>query len=109
MSWTKRYRSNSNDRGSAEQRRKRKQWLLDTFGDGVTAPCSFEGCETMVDFDTIQVDRHPIPGVDGGTYARGNIRPACFPHNYEHGLKLAAESRARNREAKKLAAQKETP
>lgn len=77
---THRGTSNSNARGSARSRRERKAWLLTTFGDGTTAPCSF-GCGTMLTVDTITVDRFPLAGVDGGRYVRGNIRPACGPCN----------------------------
>ncbi|MFF2388938.1 hypothetical protein [Agromyces sp. NPDC058104] len=95
MTWAANGRtaSNSNDRGSAETRRRRKQWLLDEFGDGVQAQCGFDGCETMVTFETMQVDRFPIAGIDGGTYRRGNIRPACGPCNFADGLEIAARRR----------------
>jgi len=87
--------SNSNSRGSSAQRRARKLWLLAEFGDGKRAPCMLEehkdGCPGYVTFKTISVDRHPVAGVDGGTYARGNIRPAYGPCNYSHGGKLGAK------------------
>lgn len=76
--------SNSSARGSAEDRRRRKQWLLDTFGDGTVALCSFV-CGTELTFDTITVDRYPIAGIDGGTYVRKNIRPACGFCNSKYG------------------------
>lgn len=79
--------SNGNAAGSSYDRRRRKQWLLDTFGNGVTALCSF-GCGTLVDIVTLTVDRFPIPGVHGGTYRRENIRPACGPCNSKHGGSL---------------------
>lgn len=72
--------TNTNVRGSAEARRARKVWLLEKFGDGVTALCSF-GCGTALTFETITVDRYPVPGCHGGRYTRGNIRPACGPCN----------------------------
>lgn len=75
--------TNRNDRGSAESRRIRKQWLLDTFGDGITAPCAF--CAEPVEFTTMTVDRYPLPGCQGGRYVRGNIRPACAPCNSMYG------------------------
>jgi len=78
--------SNSNARGSAASRRRRKQYLLDSFGDGKSAPCSFEGCELMLTFETITVDRI-LMGVDGGSYRRDNIRPACGFHNSSEGSK----------------------
>lgn len=76
--------TNRNARGGAPARRRRRQWLLDQFGDGKTAPCSF-GCGTAIDIDTMTVDRFPVPGCLGGTYRRGNIRPACQPCNSSHG------------------------
>ena len=76
--------SNGNDRGSSAQRRTRKLWLLATFGDGEKALCAF-GCGTLVTFETITVDRFPVPGCQGGRYVRGNIRPACGPCNSVHG------------------------
>jgi hypothetical protein len=81
---TKRGTSNTNDRGSSEERRKRKEWLLREFGDGVSAPCAF-ACGTAVTIHTITVDRFPVPGCRGGRYRRGNIRPACGPCNSRHG------------------------
>lgn len=75
--------TNRNVRGSAEGRRRRKIWLLQQFGDGQVAPCGF--CGVLVDFDSITVDRYPIPGCQGGTYRRNNIRPACGPCNSTHG------------------------
>jgi len=74
--------SNSNDRGSAEQRRRRKWWVLEWFGDGETAPCY--SCGEMLTYDTLQIDRI-VPGALGGTYAKGNIRPACGPCNIRTG------------------------
>lgn len=90
---THRGTSNSNSRGGSKDRRIRKQWLLDNFGDGESAPCSF-GCGTLVTFDTITVDRFPIPGIEGGTYKRDNIRPACAPCNSSAGAVLGAARRA---------------
>jgi hypothetical protein len=78
--------TNRNVRGSAESRRRRKQWLLDTFGDGTTAACFVETCTTVLSFTTITVDRIHL-GMDGGSYRRGNIRPACGFHNSSEGSK----------------------
>lgn len=80
--------SNSNERGSSHDRRVRRQWLLDTFGNGTIAFCGFHGCGEVLTFDTITVDRFPIPGCEGGTYRRGNIRPACGHCNYADGARL---------------------
>lgn len=80
--------SNSNERGSSYDRRVRKQWLLDTFGNGEIAFCSFHSCTKVLTFDTMTVDRFPIPGCEGGRYVRGNIRPACLECNTSDGGKL---------------------
>lgn len=74
--------SNTNDRGGAPSRRARKAWLLSWFGDGITCPCY--SCAEPLLYSRIQADRI-IPGVLGGTYARGNIRPACGPCNRRSG------------------------
>lgn len=81
---TKRGTSNRNTRGSSYSRRARKQWLLKAFGDGETCLCSF-GCGTVLTFETVSPDRYPIPGADGGTYRRNNIRPACQRCQSKHG------------------------
>jgi hypothetical protein len=89
--------TNRNERGNTAARRERRQWLLDTFGDGVTAPCSirWDGhCLGTVSEGTLTVDRHPVPGIDKGTYARDNIRPACGPCNSRHGSALREQRRA---------------
>lgn len=82
--------SNQNARGSSRDRRRRRQWLLDTFGNGVTCPCHF--CGELVDDSTITVDRI-VPGADGGRYTRDNIRPACSGCNTLEGAKLGARRR----------------
>lgn len=70
-------------RGNAEDRRRRKLYLLNTYGDGNTAPCAF--CRAPLTFDSVTVDRFPIPGHKGGRYTRDNIRPACGSCNSEDG------------------------
>lgn len=92
--------SNGNAAGSSYARRRRKQWLLDTFGDGTTCPCSFEGCDVVLTFETVSTDRYPLAGIEGGTYRRDNIRPACLPHNIEHGSRLGVERKAAKRAAR---------
>ena len=66
--------TNGNVRGSAEQRRRRKQFLLDRDGDGRAVDCHH--CAIELTFETLTVDRI-IPGCRGGTYRRDNIRPSC--------------------------------
>lgn len=78
--------SNSNSRGSSHARRARRQYLLDTFGDGVTCPCFVPECTQILTEKTVTVDR-VILGRDGGRYVRENIRPACATHNSSEGSK----------------------
>jgi hypothetical protein len=82
----KRGTTNRNARGGSAARRIRKQWLLDTFGDGENADCFLRlpGCCGWVDFATVWVDRK-TKGCEGGTYERDNIRPACGPCNMRDG------------------------
>lgn len=89
--------TNRNQRGDTTVRRARRQWLLDTFGDGITAPCMIgwdENCLGEVAEGTLTVDRHPVPGVLGGTYDRDNIRPACGPCNSRAGTALRESRKA---------------
>lgn len=83
--------TNANVRGNTQDRYKRRLWLLSAFGDGATAPCSF--CGDLLDVDTVTVDRHPVPGYLGGSYARDNIRPACLPCNATHGGVVGSQRR----------------
>jgi hypothetical protein len=83
--------SNGNDRGNNEARKRRKQWLLDWYGDGTTCPC--EECGCFLDFETVTVDRI-VAGCDGGRYENGNIRPLCGPCNSKLGGALASRLKA---------------
>lgn len=77
--------SNSNQRGSSEARRARRLYLLEMFGDGETCPCY--RCGEDLDDSTVQADRI-LAGMDGGTYERGNLRPACGACNIATGNAL---------------------
>jgi hypothetical protein len=89
--------TNGNARGSNESRRRRREWLVATWRADVdlammTGPvvigwvevplglglpaCRCYRCGTLLIADTVSVDRI-IPGCQGGTYRRDNIRPAC--------------------------------
>ena len=58
-------------RGSAANRRARKHWMLNTFGDGQKVECVH--CGAMQSFETLQADR-----IDPtGTYKRSNVQPSC--------------------------------
>lgn len=106
---TKRGTSNGNSSGSAEDRRRRRAWLLETYRadvdvfnglsgthfwdkDGVLAAPLGEGdpacrcfrCGRLLLLETLTVDRIK-PGCLGGTYRRDNIRPACSKCNSETG------------------------
>lgn len=83
--------AHSASRGSAADRRRRKQWLLDTFGDGVVCVCW--SCCVPLDFDSVTVDRI-TPGWQGGRYTRDNIRPQCEVCAHEQGAQYSAESKA---------------
>jgi 5-methylcytosine-specific restriction endonuclease McrA len=69
-------RNGGDKRGSNTDRKRRKQWMLITFGDGETCLCYWE-CGTTLDYTTVEADR-VIPG---GSYRRDNIVPACRPCN----------------------------
>jgi hypothetical protein len=58
-------------RGSNTTRFVRRMWLLSTYGDGETAPCSF--CEIDLDLGSVEADRIE----HGGPYRRENVQPAC--------------------------------
>lgn len=102
--------SNSNVRGSSYSRRRRREWLVETYradvdvadcrdscqipshliaprGEGQAA-CRCYRCGDLLTVDTVTVDRI-VPGCMGGTYRRNNIRPACGPCNSETGGALS--------------------
>lgn len=83
--------SNTNDRGGSPARRARKCWMLSWFGDGISCLCY--SCGSALLYSTLQADRI-IPGVLGGTYARGNIRPSCGECNRRSGNAVKALLRA---------------
>ena len=81
--------TNRNARGSSYARAQRRRWLVDTFradrrarvrlGLNVTLlvdACRCYRCGCLLTVDTVTVDRI-VPGCQGGTYRRTNIRPAC--------------------------------
>jgi hypothetical protein len=64
-------RAGGDKRGSAAQRRARKQYLLDRFGNGEVCRCIYCNCELT--FATVEADRI----LPGGSYRRENVIPAC--------------------------------
>lgn len=96
--------TNGNSRGSSEDRRRRRAFLVDTFGwrlpNGLGLVCCYLCHVVLLEHEdpeapgqSVTVDRI-TPGCDGGTYERTNIRPACGGCNSETGGKLAAGRRA---------------
>lgn len=106
--------TNGNARGSTEDRRRRREWLVKTYRANVDMPefrpaypvfngcalgmgetaCRCYRCGCLLTVDTLTVDRI-IPGCEGGTYRRDNIRPACSDCNEETGRDLSNERRRR--------------
>ncbi len=65
--------------------------MLSWFGDGISCLCF--SCGATLLYSSLQADRI-IPGVLGGTYARGNLRPSCGPCNIRTGNAVKALLRA---------------
>lgn len=113
--------TNGNARGSASDRRRRREWLVETYRadrdliDEATAErhgfllggtcqvglgqpaCRCYRCGALLTVDTVTADRIK-PGIEGGTYARTNIRPACGPCNSSTGQALAIARKKRSRQ-----------
>lgn len=104
---TRRGTSNTNARGSAEDRRRRREYLVTTYRANVDAMPRLDGtlravpqgrgipacrcfrCGCLLTSGTVTVDRI-VPGCQGGTYRRSNIRPACATCNESTGGALGA-------------------
>lgn len=67
-------------RGNKYDRERRRRWLIKTYGDGRTCPCTHCGCKLTK--KSITVDRK-IPGFQGGSYRHENIVPSCGMCNIE--------------------------
>lgn len=83
----RRSQSNTNTRGSARDRRRRREWLVEEFGDGEHVACFRQRsphCLYVLDADTVSPDRIVL-GVNNGTYRRDNIQPACLPCQCHQG------------------------
>jgi hypothetical protein len=65
---------------NANKRRNLRNWVLQYYGDGEHADC--RECGDTLDYHTMTLDRYPIRGREGGTYARDNVRPLCRPCNH---------------------------
>lgn len=103
--------SNTNARGNTQDRQRRREWLVETYradrdvttygwlttgewGPKRTPACRCYRCGELLTVDTVTVDRI-IPGCQGGTYRRNNIRPACAACNSETGGKLSGKGNTR--------------
>lgn len=105
--------TNGNARGSVADRARRREWLVATYradrdvldlGTIATGPypadavfrtiavavglgepaCRCYRCGVLLTVETVTVDRI-VPGCQGGTYRRTNIRPACSTCNSSTG------------------------
>lgn len=99
--------TNGNARGSAEDRRKRRAWIMEAWTSDLIGyvRCYRCGCRLYNPDDypeadgvlwvprdgtlrvaayALTIDRI-VPGCQGGTYRRNNIRPACGACNSETG------------------------
>lgn len=65
------HRHGGDRRGNNRDRAARKIWMLATFGDGQTVPCTH--CESALTYSTVEADRI----IPGGSYRRSNIQPSC--------------------------------
>lgn len=92
--------TNGNDRGSVYTRRARRAWLMVAYASDVVGLVRCYRCGALLynpDDDAsnfalpLTIDRI-IPGCQGGTYRRNNIRPACGTCNSSTGAKLARKS-----------------
>jgi hypothetical protein len=76
-------------RGNTRDRYRRKTWMLETFGDGTTCPCTH--CGRSLTRRTLEADRI----VPGGSYRRTNIQPSCrrcnVGRNFEEGLPVYSD------------------
>jgi len=78
-------RPGGEQRGNSTDRRRRKRWLLRTFGDGEKCQCAH--CGAWLTFETLTVDRI-VPGEQGGTYRYANCQPSCATCAHRQGAEL---------------------
>jgi len=93
--------TNRNDRGSSEDRRRRRDWIFAVYAADTMCRWRFNylvscepdhpgamravrcfRCGDLLNDELLTIDRI-IPGCKGGTYRRNNIRPACANCNNE--------------------------
>lgn len=100
--------TNGNARGGADDRKRRRDWLVQCYRanrdvlvigglfhgplvvevelgtEGAQPACRCYRCGVLLTVETVTVDRI-VPGCQGGTYRRDNIRPACGTCNSSTG------------------------
>lgn len=64
-------RHGGDKRGSAADRRARKNWMLSHYGNGEACGCVH--CGATLTFNTVEADRI----IPGGSYRRDNVQPSC--------------------------------
>lgn len=74
-------RAGGDRRGSSADRKRRKIWMLATWGDGSTCPCVH--CGDVLMYETVEADRI----IPGGSYRRDNVQPACRTCNLDRSNK----------------------
>lgn len=124
--------SNANVRGNSTARRRRREWLVETFAadvvwatregysgtpvirltdaDGlrklatagwtIVKVCRCYRCGTLLSADDVSPDRI-IPGCEGGTYRRNNIRPSCLDCQTKTGSALGHQRKQAQKGARK--------
>lgn len=94
--------SNADERGSSHQRARRKRNLLERDGTGPDGLALCVTCPTIVDFESMTVDRI-TPGCEGGKYGppsdTSNCRIQCERCCARQGGYLAARRRAERKQA----------
>ncbi len=68
-------RAGGEKRGNSTDRKRRKIWMLLSFGDGKFTLCVH--CTKELDYDSVEADRI----VPGGSYRHENVQPSCSPCN----------------------------
>ena len=68
-------RSGGEKRGNSTDRKRRKIWMIATFGFGNFVLCVH--CAITLDYDHVEADRI----VPGGSYRHENVQPSCSPCN----------------------------
>lgn len=82
--------TNGNVRGSNQDRRARRAYLVLVYeSDRGPGTCRCFRCGRVLRAGTLTVDRI-VPGCRGGTYRRDNIRPACARCNSQIGGRCRA-------------------